>query len=37
MFTIYWGEVSTDSDGPVEMCKPVPESTRRRLHRSTRS
>jgi hypothetical protein len=26
MFTIYWGEVSTDSDGPVEMCKPVPES-----------
>ena len=26
MFTIYWGEVSADSDGPVEMCKPVPES-----------
>jgi DNA-binding transcriptional MerR regulator len=25
MFTIYWGEVSADSDGPVEMCKPVPE------------
>lgn len=24
-FTIYWGEVSADSDGPVEMCKPVPE------------
>jgi DNA-binding transcriptional MerR regulator len=24
MFTIYWGEVSADSDGPVEMCKPVP-------------
>ena len=26
MFTIYWGEVSADSDGPVEMCKPIPES-----------
>jgi DNA-binding transcriptional MerR regulator len=25
MFTIYWGEVSVDSDGPVEMCKPIPE------------
>jgi DNA-binding transcriptional MerR regulator len=25
MFSIYWGEVSTDSDGPVEWCKPVPE------------
>ena len=25
-FSIYWGEVSTDSDGPVEWCKPVPES-----------
>jgi hypothetical protein len=25
MFTIYWGEVSADSDGPVEMCKPIPE------------
>jgi DNA-binding transcriptional MerR regulator len=25
MFTIYWGEVSADSDGPVEWCKPVPE------------
>ena len=24
MFTIYWGEVSADSDGPVEMCKPIP-------------
>ncbi len=24
MFTIYWAEVSADSDGPVEMCKPVP-------------
>lgn len=24
MFTIYWGEVSADSDGPVEWCKPVP-------------
>jgi DNA-binding transcriptional MerR regulator len=26
MFTIYWGEVSADSDGPVEWCKPVPVS-----------
>ncbi len=25
MFTIYWGEVSADSDGPIEMCKPVPD------------
>jgi DNA-binding transcriptional MerR regulator len=25
MFAIYWGEVSADSDGPVEWCKPVPE------------
>ena len=24
-FSIYWGEVSADSDGPVEWCKPVPE------------
>jgi DNA-binding transcriptional MerR regulator len=25
MFSIYWGEVSAESDGPVEWCKPVPE------------
>lgn len=24
-FAIYWGQVSADSDGPVEWCKPVPE------------
>lgn len=24
-FSIYWSEVSADSDGPVEWCKPVPE------------
>ena len=24
MFSIYWGQVSADSDGPVEWCKPVP-------------
>jgi hypothetical protein len=40
MFTIYWGEVSADSDGPVEMCRPVPESdakalTSRSLRRDT--
>jgi DNA-binding transcriptional MerR regulator len=26
MFSIYWGEVSADSDGPVEWCKPIPDS-----------
>lgn len=25
VFSIYWGEVSQESDGPVEWCKPVPE------------
>lgn len=25
LFCIYWGEVSADSDGPVEWCRPVPE------------
>jgi hypothetical protein len=25
MFSIYWGEVSADSDGPIEWCRPVPE------------
>jgi DNA-binding transcriptional MerR regulator len=25
MFSIYWGEVSADSDGPVEWCKPIPK------------
>jgi hypothetical protein len=29
--SIYWGEVSVDSDGPVEWCKPVPESDARAL------
>jgi DNA-binding transcriptional MerR regulator len=24
VFCIYWGQVSADSDGPVEWCKPVP-------------
>ena len=23
-FCIYWGEVSADSDGPIEWCRPVP-------------
>jgi len=31
MFSIYWGEVSADSDGPVEWCKSVPESEARAL------
>ncbi len=25
VFSIYWGEVNDDSDGPVEWCKPVPD------------
>jgi DNA-binding transcriptional MerR regulator len=25
MFLIFWGQVSGDSDGPVECCKPVPD------------
>jgi len=25
IFSIYWGEVSADSDGPMEWCKPVPD------------
>ena len=24
VFSIYWGEVSADSDGPVEWCRPIP-------------
>jgi DNA-binding transcriptional MerR regulator len=24
-FCIYWGQVSADSDGPVEWCRPVPQ------------
>ena len=31
MFLIYWGEVSADSDGPVEMCKPIPDSEAKAL------
>jgi DNA-binding transcriptional MerR regulator len=31
MFSIYWGEVSADSDGPVEWCKPIPETDARAL------
>jgi DNA-binding transcriptional MerR regulator len=30
-FAIYWGEVSADSDGPVEWCRPVPESDAKSL------
>ncbi len=25
MFLVYYGEVNADSDGPVEMCKPIPK------------
>jgi DNA-binding transcriptional MerR regulator len=31
MLSIYWGEVSADSDGPVEWCKPIPESDAKAL------
>ncbi len=31
MYSIYWGEVSADSDGPVEWCKPIPESDAKAL------
>src|SRR6202142_3688009 len=31
MFAIFWGEVSADSDGPVEWCKPIPESKAQEL------
>lgn len=24
VFCVYWGQVSADSDGPVEWCRPVP-------------
>jgi hypothetical protein len=26
VFCIYWGQVSADSDGPIEWCRPVPNS-----------
>jgi hypothetical protein len=25
VYCIFWGEVSTDSDGPVEWCRPIPD------------
>ena len=30
-FSIFWGEVSADSDGPVEWCKPIPQAEARTL------
>ena len=30
-FSIFWGDVSADSDGPVEWCKPVPEADAKAL------
>jgi hypothetical protein len=30
-FCIYWGEVSDDSDGPIEWCKPVPDDRAQKL------
>lgn len=30
-FLIFWGEVSADSDGPVEWCKPIPQAEARTL------
>jgi len=31
VFSIYWGQVSADSDGPVEWCKPVPDAAAEEL------
>lgn len=31
VFAIYWGEVSDDSDGPIEWCRPVPTDRAREL------
>jgi DNA-binding transcriptional MerR regulator len=31
MFLIYYGEVNADSDGPVEVCKPIPNDDARDL------
>ncbi len=31
MFSIYWGEVSADSDGPVEWCRPIPTASAHEL------
>ncbi|HYB30025.1 MAG TPA: hypothetical protein VEF89_25680 [Solirubrobacteraceae bacterium] len=30
-FCIYWSEVSEDSDGPLEWCRPVPEERAKEL------
>jgi DNA-binding transcriptional MerR regulator len=30
-FCIHWGQVSADSDGPIEWCRPVPETGARAL------
>ena len=30
-FSIYWGEVNVDSDGPVEWCRPVPRANAEEL------
>ena len=31
VFCIHWGEVSDDSDGPLEWCRPVPEAEAEQL------
>jgi DNA-binding transcriptional MerR regulator len=33
VFSIYWGEVNAESDGPIEWCKPVPEAEAEELAR----
>jgi DNA-binding transcriptional MerR regulator len=35
VFCIYWGEVSDDSDGPIEWCRPVPDDQARALAAET--
>ena len=36
-FCIYWGQVSADSDGPVEWCRPVPPPRPKNSRRSSPS
>jgi DNA-binding transcriptional MerR regulator len=30
-FSIYWGQVNADSDGPIEWCRPVPDAQAKEL------
>jgi DNA-binding transcriptional MerR regulator len=35
VFAIYWGQVSAESDGPVEWCRPIPTPTPKRSRPSS--